>query len=74
MQKLQDRVDEGWSVHIYDRKRHLLCTFEPSHAWVFLLGGVLGLCLGLFWATVGGSSQPVRAEPAQTETPLMQVD
>lgn len=36
-------VSEGWAVHIYDSDRHLRCTLESSHGWVFSAGIGLGI-------------------------------
>lgn len=76
MNKLQNPVDEGWSVHIYDRRRRLLCSLEPSHGWTFLLGCLLGLGLAITWTNLVHSSP--RTSPARsttdTDTPLLQLD
>ncbi|MEM6425820.1 MAG: hypothetical protein AAF651_06880 [Cyanobacteria bacterium P01_C01_bin.73] len=72
MNKLKEPIDEGWSVHIYDRRRRLLCTLEPSHGWVFLLGCLFGLGLAITWANL---AQPRSAPAANAaETPLLQID
>ena len=42
-------VDEGWSVHVYDRDRHLRCTIDASHCRAFMVG----LGTGLLFAIVG---------------------
>ena len=40
-------VDEGWSIHFYDRERRLRCTIEPSHGRALGLGVVLGVLITL---------------------------
>lgn len=42
-------VDEGWSVHIYDRDRRLRCTLDASHTRSF----IVGLGVGLLFTVVG---------------------
>ncbi|MEL6602051.1 MAG: hypothetical protein AAFP20_02360 [Cyanobacteria bacterium J06614_10] len=45
MNDLQERTipaQEGWSIHIYNGNRHLLCTVGPSHGWAFGLGILTG--------------------------------
>jgi hypothetical protein len=53
MSKLRHSIDgfnPGWAVNIYDRDRRLLCTLEPSHAWAFTIGIVLGGLMMLGWS------------------------
>ena len=75
MKKLQNPVDEGWSVHIYDRQRRLLCALEPSHGWTFLLGCTVGLVLTLAWVNV---ARPVAETSSignpSTKSPMFQID
>ncbi len=76
MRKLEERVDEGWMVHIYGRNRRLLCALEPSHGWSFLLGLGVGLTLTIILVNVYPRSSPQSAihsaQPA--ESPALQVD
>lgn len=75
MKKLQNPVDEGWSVHIYDRQRRLLCTLEPSHGWIFLLGCIFGLLLATAWGNMAPpSSETTAIQSSPTEPPMFQVD
>ncbi|MGF1538207.1 MAG: hypothetical protein ACFB4J_17220 [Elainellaceae cyanobacterium] len=73
MKKLQAPVDEGWSIHVYDRKRRLLCTLEPSHGWAFGLGCIFGLLIAMAWGNLVHHSRS--ATPANSpEAPQTQVD
>lgn len=69
MRKLdkEDIVNEGWSVQIFSGDRRLLCSLEPSHGWVFLLGFILG---GLVAAVSlgGGDRTPPPSPPPQPAT------
>lgn len=72
--KPQDTVDEGWSIHVYDHRRRLLCSLEPSHGWTFLLGCLLGLGLAITWVNLAQSTpRTPPASPAE-DTPLLQID
>jgi hypothetical protein len=72
--KLQNPVDEGWSIHIYDRRRRLLCSLEPSHGWIFLLGCLVGLGLAITWGNLARSSPSLSPEGKTVETPPLQLD
>lgn len=75
MKKLQTPIDEGWSVHIYDRQRRLLCALEPSHGWIFLLGCLFGVVLAIIWANIAHYSPKTSSPNAVArETPLLQLD
>ncbi len=37
----------GWSIQVYSGDRRLLCSFEPSHAWLFAAGFGAGFLLAL---------------------------
>jgi len=78
MTKLQDSIrepiDEGWSVHIYDRHRRLLCTLAPSHGWMFLLGCVFGIMVAMLWGNVAQQSPPVQAVNPTTDIPQLRLD
>lgn len=75
MNKLQYPIDEGWSVHIYDRQRRLLCALEPSHGWTFLSGCFLGLVLAMVWVNMAHSSPATSSQSTvPPKTPLLQVD
>ena len=75
MKKLQNPVDEGWCVHIYDRQRRLLCTLEPSHGWIFLLGCIFGLVLAIAWVNIAQpSSETPSPRSPSTESPMLKVD
>ncbi|MEG4520768.1 MULTISPECIES: hypothetical protein [unclassified Microcoleus] len=41
-----DNTSEGWLVQVYGDRR-LLCVFDSSHAWTFLLGSGFGLLLAV---------------------------
>ncbi len=75
MKKLQNPVDEGWSVHIYDRQRRLLCALESSHIWTFLLGCTFGLLLAVVWGNLAQpSSRSTSLGSSSTASPIFQVD
>jgi hypothetical protein len=38
-------TDEGWMVQVYGSNRRLLCALEPSHGWIFLIGGKGHVCI-----------------------------
>jgi len=61
-QNLHD-VSTGWAINIYGSDRRLLCTLDPSHAWVFVAGILLGALL-----MVGGM------ESSATPSPQPEVD
>ncbi|EDX86890.1 hypothetical protein S7335_4597 [Synechococcus sp. PCC 7335] len=59
-------VDEGWSVHVYDRDRRLCCTLDASHARTF----VVGLGMGLLFSIVGMRLvAPQTTSAAQSSSP-----
>jgi len=75
MNKLKSPVDEGWSVHIYDRQRRLLCALEPSHGWTFLLGWGAGLICAIVWVNLAPATPPpADLDAPAPKTPLLQVD
>ncbi|WP_416674347.1 hypothetical protein [Egbenema bharatensis] len=45
--QLQEALGNGWSIQIYSRDRRLLCSLDPSHGWMFLIGVVLGFIIAL---------------------------
>lgn len=55
-----DGLNPGWAINIYGSDRRLICTLEPSHAWVFVLGIALGGLMMLSW----GSSDRPRNQPS----------
>jgi hypothetical protein len=62
MRKLSgDRIDinEGWAVHVYAGDRRLLCSFNLSHCWFFLIGLAVG---GLLTAA------SIQREPSSAQT------
>lgn len=62
MRKLNgDKIDinEGWAVHVYAGDRRLLCSFNPSHGWLFLAGLAIGGLLAAGW---------IRCEPSNAQT------
>ncbi|NJN61131.1 MAG: hypothetical protein HC795_05995 [Coleofasciculaceae cyanobacterium RL_1_1] len=58
-----DNISEGWLVQIYNSDRRLLCVIDSSHAWIFVLGCVLGLFVAMGWST------PMRHHPSTTPEP-----
>ncbi|MEA5537250.1 hypothetical protein [Crocosphaera sp. XPORK-15E] len=47
LNKSIETIDEGWSVQIYDGKRRLICSLEPSHGWLFSGGCLMGFLLAI---------------------------
>mgnify|MGYP003565742209 CR=1 FL=1 len=45
--RLESSLDTGWTIHIYDRQRKLVCTLNPSHGWSFAAGTAVGLLLAV---------------------------
>jgi hypothetical protein len=45
--RLDCSLETGWTIHIYNRQRKLLCTLNPSHGWSFATGTVIGLLLAV---------------------------
>lgn len=67
--KLQTKFDntsEGWIVQVYSSDRRLLCMFDSSHAWTFLLGCGFGLLLAVGWFNLARDTPSVTYEPATT--------
>ncbi|WP_205371073.1 hypothetical protein [Thermoleptolyngbya sp. PKUAC-SCTB121] len=73
MKKLPDQVtDGGWSVQVYSGDRRLLCSLDPSHIWMLMLGIFLGLVMGISWVRV---SPPAESEwSASSAPPILNVD
>lgn len=72
MRKLSgDRIDidEGWAVHVYASDRRLLCSFNPSHFWLFLIGLAVGGLLTASWMKCAPSSSPTSFS-APSQAPL----
>lgn len=62
-------VNEGWSVIVYSGDRRLLFSLNPSHAWIF----VIGIMVGFFGAVVGYStSLHATSEPPSSEQPALE--
>jgi hypothetical protein len=73
MKNLPDQVtDGGWSVQVYSGDRRLLCSLDPSHIWMLVLGIFLGLVMGISWVRVSPPTETQWKEPA--ESPLWKVD
>lgn len=74
--KLQTKFDntsEGWLVQVYSSDRRLLCVFDSSHAWIFLLGCGFGLLLAMGWFNLPRDTPSTTYEPATT-LPEMWID
>ena len=74
--KLQTKFDntsEGWLVQVYSSDRRLLCVFESSHAWTFLLGCGVGLLLAVGWFNLTRYIPSTTYEPTTTP-PGMLID
>ena len=74
MNKLEERVDDGWIVHIYGHNRRLLCALEPSHGWVFLIGCGVGLGLAILFVNLARYTSTAEASTSPIELPILQVD
>lgn len=73
MKKLPDQVtDGGWSVQVYSGDRRLLCSLDPSHIWMLMLGIFLGLVMGISWVRVLPPIETKWEEP--TAPPVLNVD
>jgi hypothetical protein len=68
-----DNTSEGWLVQVYSGERRLLCVFESSHAWTFVLGCGFGLLLAVVWFNLARYSPSTTYEPATTP-PEMRID
>ena len=61
--------DSSWSIHIYHGRR-LLCSFYPSHAWLFVLGATLSALLIFAGSRLSNcATQPSRRSPTQSPQP-----
>lgn len=73
MKKLPDQVtDGGWSVQVYSGDRRLLCSLDPSHVWMLMLGIFLGLVMGISWVRVSPPAEAEWNDP--TEPTVLPVD
>ena len=63
--KARKTSHEGWAVHIYNGDRHLLCTLEPSHSWVFVIGISVGMVAAFLLSSLNSLAYMRRA--ASTE-------
>ena len=66
---LDRSLDSGWAVHVYDGRRQLLCTIDPSHGWSFAVGTAVGLLL----AVVALNLPMVRMPQSSPENSVSQV-
>jgi len=72
---LDRTLDSGWTVHIYNRQRQLLCTLTSSHGWSFVAGTVVGGVLAVIGFNLS-TPQMVHSLPEETapQTAPLQVD
>ncbi|MEM8806632.1 MAG: hypothetical protein AAGF01_11450 [Cyanobacteria bacterium P01_G01_bin.38] len=61
--KVNTALDEGWTVHVYDRNRRLRCTLDTSHGWVFGTGVGLGILVALLGVNLNLSTNAPTSEP-----------
>lgn len=66
--RLERSLDTGWTIHIYNRQRQLLCTLGPSHAWSFAAGTAAGILL----AVMGFNLSIPQIQNPRIEGPLPQ--
>lgn len=64
VKSLERDLDQSWIIHVYGPNRRLVCTLDPSHGWVFAVGLVLGLMVG-----VGASSHSATTPPTHSQAP-----
>jgi hypothetical protein len=69
---LDRSIDSGWTVHIYNRQRQLLCTLNPSHGWSFAAGAVVGILLAIVGFNLSSSqmAQPLTEDITPDAAPL----
>lgn len=66
-----NNTSEGWLVQVYNGDRRLLCVFDSSHAWIFLLGCGLGLLLAVGWFNLARYSPSPTYVPATTPPEIL---
>lgn len=74
MKKLEERIDDGWIVHVYGQNRRLLYSLEPSHGWIFLIGFGFGLGLAILFVNLARYSSPAEVSPPSGDLPMLQID
>ena len=47
--RLDCSIETGWTIHIYNRQRQLLCTLDPSHGWAVATGMVIWIAVSCGW-------------------------
>jgi hypothetical protein len=70
---LERSLESGWAVHIYNHRRQLLCSLDPSHGWSFAAGTLLGILLtvvGVNLANPELADSTVIDEPQPKTAPL----
>lgn len=73
--KPMSTVNEGWAIHIYDGDRHLRCTLDSSHGWVFGLGMGLGIIAAVIATNLVLPAYSKEAEhPSASTISLPEVD
>lgn len=72
---LERSLDSGWTVHIYNRQRQLLCTFGPSHGWCFAVGIAVGGLLAVIGFNLATPQMPHSSPEGPTpQTAPLQLD
>jgi len=75
MNRLHPTIQEGWAIHVYSCDRRLLCTLEPSHGWMFMVGLALGLTLGIIGYNLPhGAATTASPDPSPDIVAPLQID
>ncbi|AFY36657.1 hypothetical protein Lepto7376_0212 [[Leptolyngbya] sp. PCC 7376] len=74
--QLKEQISSGWSLQFYSGDRRLLWSLDPSHAWTFLIGTILGLSTTLLFGFSYPEETVKSVDPVidQTVTPLLKID
>ena len=69
---LDRSLDSGWSIHVYNNQRKLLCSFCPSHGWSFAAGTAVGIVLAVMGFNLAPAQmpEPMTGEAAPQTAPL----
>jgi hypothetical protein len=73
--RLERSLNSGWTVHIYNGERQLLCTLGPSHGWSLAAGTAVGILFAIIGFNLSNPqmANSLPADPLPV-TPPLQVD